>query len=142
MTMNNYNSNNHKLDYGPAPFIVNIDSVTNQNTDYRRTLWTGNHLQLTLMSINVGGDIGIERHTDLDQFVRVEDGLALVRMGPTPNRLFNEKRIDSNYAVVIPAGAWHNIINIGNRPLKLYSLYAPPTHERGTIHVTKEDSQK
>ena len=141
MKMDNYNISSNKRDYGPAPFIVNINNVTNQNTAYRRVLWTGDHLQLTLMSIIVGGDVGIERHENLDQFTKIEDGSAIVRMGSTEDRLFNEERIDSNYAIIIPAGMWHNIINVGNKPLKLYALYAPPARPMGTIHLTKADAQ-
>lgn len=138
--MNNYSVNSNKPDYGPAPFIVNINNVANQNTSYRRVLWTGDHLQLSLMSIIVGGDIGIERHENLDQFIKIEDGTAIVRMGSTEDKLYNERRIDSNFAIIIPAGTWHNVINVGNKPLKLYSLYAPPGHPKGAIHLTKAES--
>lgn len=125
-------------DYGAAPLIVNIDRLTKLNPFYRIALWTGTHLQLTLMSIKVGGDIGLEMHPNLDQFIRIEDGYALVKMGNTRDDLRYQRRVDSNYAVIVPAGTWHNVINIGNMPLKVYSIYAPPQHPYGTVQETKE----
>ena len=128
-------------DYGPEPLVFNIDHSTNMNRNFRTTLWTGTHMQLTLMSIPVCGDIGIEMHQNVDQFIRIESGRAKVLMGKCKNVLCKEEIVDGNYAIIIPAGTWHNIINIGNRPLKLYSLYAPPNHPFGTIHKTKEDAE-
>ncbi len=129
-------------DYGPKPLIVNIDRFSELNPYYRTALWTGRHLQVTLMSIRVGGDIGIEMHPHLDQFIRVQSGCGLVKMGKCEDKLDYTKRVDGNYAIVIPAGTWHNLINIGNRPLKLYSIYAPPAHPFGTIHETKESAEE
>lgn len=128
-------------DYGPDPLVFNIDHATNMNQNFRTTLWTGRHMQLTLMSIPVCGDIGIEMHPNVDQFIRVESGRAKVLMGQCRNVLCKEEIVDGNYAIIIPAGTWHNIINLGNRPLKLYSLYAPPNHPLGTVHKTKEDAE-
>lgn len=128
-------------DCGPEPLIVNIDCFTKQNPYYRTALWTGNDLQVTLMSIPVCGDIGLEIHGDVDQFIRIEDGCALVMMGKSKTHLNCQQRINSNYAVIIPAGTWHNIINIGKTPLKLYSIYAPPQHPFGTVHKTKEAAE-
>lgn len=129
-------------DYGPEPLIVDIDRFSRMNTNYRTALWTGKHLQVTLMSIRVGGDIGLEVHPNLDQFIRVEAGYGLVKMGSSKNDLNYQKRVNGNYAIIIPAGTWHNLINLGNRPLKLYSIYAPPEHPFGTIHQTKEIAEK
>lgn len=128
-------------DYGPDPFVVNIDNAVKQNTNFRTVLWTGNHLQLTLMSIKVGEEIGLEMHSNLDQFIRIEEGCGLVKIGSNKDNLNYQKNVNSNYAIIIPAGTWHNLINIGNRPLKLYSIYAPPQHPFGTIHQTKEIAQ-
>lgn len=128
-------------DYGSDPLIVNIDYFTKQNPYYRIALWTGEHLQVTLMSIPVHGDIGLEMHPDVDQFIRIEDGCALVMMGKSKTLLNYQQSVNSNYAVIIPAGTWHNIINIGNTPLKLYSIYAPPQHPFGTVHETKEAAE-
>lgn len=125
-------------DFGPYPLAINIDRVTNANRNYRFALWTGEHLQVTLMSIRVGGDIGLEMHPHLDQFIRVESGHGFVKMGDRENNLTYRQNINGDYAVVVPAGTWHNIINVGNTPLKLYSIYAPPQHPFGTIQETKE----
>ncbi len=140
--MNRYQSGGQLHDYGPKPFVVNIDHFAKLNPNYRTALWTGRYLQVTLMSIRVGGDIGLEMHSNLDQFIRIESGCGLVKMGSCKDNLNIQKKVDSDYAIVIPAGTWHNLINIGNRPLKLYSIYAPPQHPFGTIHETKETAEE
>lgn len=124
-------------DYGPQPFVVNINKASKQNNNFRTALWTGNHLQVTLMSIKVGDDIGLENHPNIDQFIRIEDGQGIVRMGRNKDRLDFQARVYDGIAIMIPAGTWHNIINTGNRPLKVYSIYAPPQHPHGVVHVTK-----
>ena len=128
-------------DYGPDPFAVNIEKAAEQNNTFRTALWTGKHLQLTLMSLNVGEDIGLEVHPNLDQFIRIEEGQGVVMMGDSRDNLNFRRRVGENYAFIIPAGKWHNLINTGNRPLKLYSIYAPPQHPHGTVHKTKADAQ-
>ncbi len=128
-------------DYGAEPFVVDINKVTKQNNNFRTALWTGNHLQLTLMSIEVGGDIGLERHNNLDQFIRIEEGQGLVKMGDRKDRLDFQRRVYDDFAFIIPAGKWHNLINTGNKPIKLYSIYAPPQHPYGTVHKTQEDAE-
>ena len=126
-------------DYGPAPFVINIEQATRRNSNFRTVLWTGCYLQLTLMSINVGEDIGLERHEFTDQFIRIEEGQGLVRMGICPDSLNFQRYVADGDVILIPAGTWHNLINTGNRQLKLYSIYAPPEHPRGTVHVTKPE---
>ena len=128
-------------DYGSEPFICNLRHATEMNQNFRTTLWTGRDMQLTLMSIPVCGDIGVEMHTDVDQFIRVESGRAKIYMGNCRNNMQAKACVDGNYAILIPAGTWHNIVNVGNRPLKLYSLYAPPQHPFGTVHPTKQDAE-
>ncbi|WP_238884035.1 cupin domain-containing protein [Clostridium sp. YIM B02551] len=128
-------------DYGPQPFVVNINDVTKQNNTFRTALWTGEHLQVTLMSIDVGDDIGLEIHPEVDQFIRLEDGEGLVKMGKDKDRLDFQAKVYDEFAIMIPAGTWHNVINTGNRPLKVYSIYAPPQHPHGTVHQTKADAQ-
>lgn len=91
--------------------------------------------------INVGESIGLEMHPDLDQFIRIEQGFGFVQMGDSKNNLNFEKKVCDDFAIVIPAGKWHNLINIGNVPIKLYSIYAPPQHPKGTIHRTKADAE-
>ncbi|EJO5349332.1 cupin domain-containing protein [Clostridium botulinum] len=125
-------------DYGPEPFVINIDKATKENNNFRTALWTGENLQVTLMSIDINDDIGLEVHPNGDQFIRIEQGTALVQMGDKKNKLDYEKKVYDDYAIMIPAGKWHNIINIGNTPLKLYAIYAPPEHPYGTVHETKE----
>ena len=123
------------------PFIFNIHPATNMNENVRTTLWTGRDMQLTLMSIPVNGDIGIEMHSDVDQFIRIESGRATVYIGHCRNGLQEAGCVSGSYAILIPAGTWHNIVNTGKRPLKLYSLYAPPQHPAHTVHHTKVDAE-
>ena len=125
-------------DYGPEPFVVNIEKATLQNPYFRTALWTGENLQLTLMSIPVGGEIGLEAHPNLDQFLRLEAGYGFVKMGQSPDNLNYQTKVTDGYAIFIPAGTYHNLINVGNIPIKLYSIYAPPQHPRCTVHETKE----
>ncbi|WP_108671820.1 cupin domain-containing protein [Peribacillus acanthi] len=127
-------------DYGPNPFVVNINEATKQNNTYRTALWTGTHLQVTLMSLNVGEDIGLEMHPNVDQFLRIEQGQGVVQMGKSKDHLDFERNVYDDSAIMIPAGTWHNLTNTGNVPLKLYSIYAPPNHPFGTVHVNKADA--
>ncbi len=126
------------IDYGPDSFITNIQYMTKQNTCFRRTLWTGKHMQLTLMTLKPGESIGLETHPNLDQFIRVEIGVGLVEMGDSEENLSICQRVIDGFSIIIPAGTWHNLHNIGFCPLKLYSIYTPPEHDFGTVHATKE----
>jgi len=128
---------NRVTDFGPNPFVVDINKATLHNDTYRTALWTGNHLQLTLMSIPVGEDIGLEVHPDTDQFLRIEEGQGLVQMGSSKEYLYFHQPAYEDSAIFVPAGMWHNVTNTGNKPLKLYSIYAPPHHPHGTVHQTK-----
>ena len=125
------------MDQGPAPFVTDIEKMTRQNTNYRTALWTGQKLQLTLMCIPAGDEIGLEVHPDTEQFLRIENGSGMVMMGPSENRLHCKQPISDGCAVLIPAGTWHNIVNTGTCPLKLYTIYAPPHHPRGIVQSTK-----
>lgn len=129
-------------DHGKQPFVANMCRLTETNPHFRAAIWTGEHLQVTLMCIPVGGEIGCECHPHTDQFLRIESGCAQVLMGKNRNELRENCKIGDDYAVFIPAGTWHNIINSGCTPLKLYSVYAPPQHPCGTMHHTKEDADK
>lgn len=124
-------------DYGPEPFVINIEEATERNNMFRTTLWTGEHFQLTLMSIEPGDDIGLEIHPDHDQFIRVESGQGLAQMGDSEDNLNFQRELKDDFIVIIPAGKWHNLTNTGKEPLKLYSIYAPAEHAKGTIHETK-----
>nr|WP_288826399.1 cupin domain-containing protein [uncultured Clostridium sp.] len=127
-------------DFGPNPFIIDMQKAAGQNDNFRSSLWTGDHLQVTLMNIPVKGTVGLEVHSDLDQFLRVEEGLGLVQLGSSKLSMDSQYLVFDNYGIFVPAGIWHNIINIGNQPLKLTSVYAPPHYEWGTIHQTKAGS--
>jgi len=129
-------------DYGATPFVTNIKEATLQNNTFRTALWTGSNLQLTLMTINVGDSIGLEMHPNVDQFLRVEQGQGLVMMGDTKDHLHFQQRVSENSAIFVPAGKWHNLINTGCVPLKLYSIYAPPEHPHGTVHRTKAIAER
>ncbi|MBV6716632.1 cupin domain-containing protein [Paenibacillus chitinolyticus] len=136
----NMNGKTELKDYGKTPFVVNISEAAKQNNTYRTAIWTGDHLQVTVMSINPGEDIGLEVHPTTDQFLRIEQGQGLVQMGDTKDHLNVQKRVYDEYAIMVPAGKWHNVTNTGHTPLKLYSIYAPPEHPFGTIHRTKADA--
>lgn len=137
------NKNNLPIlkDYGDKPLVINIDEITKFNNNFRIALWTGKHLQVTLMSIKPNECIGLEMHPDVDQFIKIEEGCGLVQMGDNKNNLTFEKKAYNGYAIVIPAGKWHNLTNLENRPIKLYSIYAPANHPFGTIHKTKADEE-
>ena len=127
-------------DEGPHPFAIDIEDATLENETYRTTLWTGKQLQLTVMSIAPGEDIGLEVHQEHDQFLRIESGRGRVQMGPRKDALSFEREVEDDWVVLVPAGSWHNVTNTGDEPLKLYSLYAPPEHPHGTVHPTRADS--
>ncbi|MBE0671034.1 MAG: cupin domain-containing protein [Anaerolineales bacterium] len=116
-------------------FVQNIEDIVDKNKDFRRVLYTAGNVQLVVMSLNPREEIGIELH-ELDQFFRVEEG--------TGEALLEGVRtvISAGFAVLVPAGTQHNIINTGNVPLKLYTLYAPPNHRDGVIHHTRADAEK
>lgn len=128
-------------DQGPQPYVVDIEKATVDNTNYRTTLWTGQHLQLTVMAIAPADDIGLEVHEDHDQFLRVEAGRGRVQMGPAENDLPFDREVEDDDIIMVPAGSWHNVTNIGAEPLKVYSLYGPPEHVHGTVHATKADQE-
>ena len=134
--------NLRQRDHGPQPYVVDINKATLQNGNYRAALWTGKNLQLTLMCIPPGGEIGLEMHSDTDQFLRIEEGQGIVQMGPSRNNLNFRQPVFNDFAVFVPAGTWHNITNIGRTTLQLYSIYAPPHHPHGTVHPTKAIADK
>ncbi len=126
-------------DFGPEPFVFNIEEYTTQNETYRTSIWTGEYMQMTVMSIPAGGDIGEEMHPDIDQFLRVEAGSGIMQMGDEEGVFNFEERVEHDFAVFIPAGKWHNLINDSDEPLKVYSIYAPGEHPRNTVHQTQEE---
>ena len=126
-------------DRGGMPFAFNIAQAAAENSFYRKAVWTGDMLQVTLMSIPVGGEIGLEMHDDVEQFIKIEQGCAWLETGDCPGNM-KKQRIRSGYAVMIPAGTWHNIKNACRVPLKLYSVYAPPKHPFGTLQKTQREA--
>ncbi len=127
------------MDHGPKPYVVEIEQATLANDNFRTTAWTGEFLQMTLMSIPVGGDIGLERHSDTDQFLRLEQGRGRVQMGQAEDNFTFDEEVSEDSVILIPSGYWHNVTNIGDEPMKVYSLYAPPHHPHGTVHKTQAD---
>lgn len=127
-------------DYGPAPFAVNVTCAAGKNQNFRTAFWTGCHLQMTLMNIPACCEIGLEMHPDTDQFIRVESGQAFVCAGTCKEKLDFQCCLHTGDGIFVPAGAWHNVRNTGNCPLKLSSIYAPPHHPKGTVHRTKADA--
>ena len=117
-------------------YVTNIEKETLENTDYRRVLYTGEHSQLVVMNLRPGEEIGEETH-ELDQFIRFEQGSGTVILNKT-----DEHAVEDDYAVVIPAGTVHNVINTGDTELKLYSIYSPPEHKDGVVHTTKANEEE
>ncbi|MEU8435686.1 cupin domain-containing protein [Streptomyces sp. NPDC029216] len=101
-------------DIGPEPHSFDLEEATLENTDYRAVAWSGKYLQLTLMSIPVGEDIGLEAHPETDQFLRLDAGRGRVQMGSTKDRLDYDREVEDGWAIFVPAGTWHNVTNIGS----------------------------
>ena len=116
-------------------FVDDIEKLAEGNADFRRVLYTGKNLQLVLMSLGPGEEIGEEVHEDRDQFFRVERGQGEIWIDGA------RTRIRSETAMLVPAGARHNVKNTGSESLKLYTLYAPPEHATGTVHATKSAAE-
>lgn len=131
-----------QIDHGPDPYVINVEQAARKDCDFRTTVWTGCHLQMTVMCIPPCGEIGLEIHKDTDQLIRVEQGAAAVKIGKCADRPDLQQNICKGDAVFIPAGTWHNVVNIGRNALKVSSVYAPPHHPRGTVHFTKADAEK
>jgi len=115
-------------------FVDNIEEKTEQNSFFRQVLYTGKHTQLVVMSLLPGEEIGMEVHPQVDQFFRIEEGRAKVVIDG------EEHEVDEGFAIIVPAGSQHNVINAGSNPLKLYTLYSPPNHPQGTVHRTRAEA--
>jgi mannose-6-phosphate isomerase-like protein (cupin superfamily) len=122
-------------------WVGDIERETIDNETFRTVLWTGDHSQLTVMSIPAGEDIGKEVHPDHDQFLRIEQGSGRVEMGPSENEVDFTQDVGADWAIVVPAGVWHNVVNTGDGELKVYSIYSPAEHPPGTVHATKADAE-
>ena len=117
-------------------YCDDIERVTTENDDFRRVLYTGKHLQLVLMTIQPGEEIGEEVHDDRDQFFRIEEGQGEVRIDGAANK------VKDDFAVIVPAGARHNVVNTGDAPLRFYTLYGPPEHKDGVVHKDKTQATR
>ena len=123
-----------------AGWVGDIKTLTRENTNFRTVLYTAANLQLTVMCLATGEEVGMEMHDHLDQFIRVESGSARVTLGPSADEVEIAHDIADDWAMIIPAGTWHNVINTGLAELRFYSLYGPPQHPDGAVHVTKADA--
>ncbi|PFG28484.1 mannose-6-phosphate isomerase [Corynebacterium renale] len=128
-------------DHGPNPLKFDIEKATLDNEAFRDTLWTGKYMQLTVMAIPAGGEIGAEIHDDHDQFLRLEGGRIRVMIGASEDDLEIDEIAEDDDAIFVPAGKWHNFVNEGEETVKLYSIYAAPEHKHGTHHETFEDAK-
>jgi len=123
-------------------WVGNIEQLTLDNSTFRTVVYTAGHTQLTLMRLAPGEDIGREVHPHLDQFLRLEAGTARVEYGNTEDVIEETHDVAADWAFIVPAGVWHNVVNTGEDEVKLYSLYSPPEHADGTIHRTKQDAEE
>ena len=117
-------------DIGPQPQSFDLEHATLENENYRTVVWSGRFLQVTLMSIPVGGDIGLEAHPDTDQFLRLDGGRGRVQMGPAKDQLTFDKEVSDGWCILVPAGTWHNVTNIGDEPMQVYAAlwWVDPGH--------------
>lgn len=128
-------------DIGPQPQAFNIERATKENANYRSVAWSGRYLQVTLMSIPAGGDIGLEAHPQTDQFLRLDAGRGRVQMGAAKDSLTFDEVVSDGWCVLVPAGTWHNITNTGTTPMQVYAIYAPAHHMPGKVHATAEAAE-
>lgn len=131
-----------RTDHGPVPYVFPVERAAVQDRNFRTTVWTGEFMQMTLMCIIPCGEIGLEIHPETDQYIRIEQGSAVVQMGRCRQQLDFRKNVCCGDAVFVPAGTWHNIINTGRGNLIVSSVYAPPQHPRGTVHRTKAEADR
>jgi mannose-6-phosphate isomerase-like protein (cupin superfamily) len=122
-------------------WIGDIEQATLDNATFRTVVFTGEHTQLTVMRLGPGEDIGREVHPHLDQFIRIEEGEGRAELGATEDRVDETHDVRDDWAIVVPAGVWHNVVNTGAGELKLYSLYSPPEHPADTVHRTKAEAE-
>ncbi len=123
-------------------WVGDIEQTTLDNNNFRTVVFTGEHTQLTVMRLGPGEDIGAEAHPHLDQFLRIEEGRARVELGRTRDEMNETHDVADDWAIIVPAGVWHNVVNTGDEDVKLYSLYSPPEHPDGTVHRTKADARE
>ena len=142
---NNCGGNHHRREKEECrfePLCVSIMHETAENCNFRKALWTGCKMQVTLMCIPSDCEIGLESHHDTDQLIVIESGRGVLTMSSRKEKCEHKKCVGAGDAVFVPAGTWHNIKNSGGCPLRVFSVYAPPAHKKGTVHTTKADADK
>ena len=143
MHPNDHEQKEHDMtikDIGPEPQSFNLEQQTVENPNYRTVAWSGRYLQLTLMSIPEGDDIGLEMHPETDQFLRLDAGRGRVQMGPARDNLEFDQEVSDGWCILVPAGTWHNVTNIGDEPMQVYAIYAPAHHKPGKVHASAADA--
>lgn len=131
------NKNNRGNNCYDNIITLDIHDRAMRNQNYLDTVWTGCFMQMTVMCIPPCSDVGLSVMEDTDHIIRIEQGQCSVRMGCCPNELCFKQKLCAGDCVCVPAGTWHNIINIGNGPLKLSTIYAPPKHPREEVQARK-----
>lgn len=122
-------------------WIDDMERITLENDAFRQVVYTGDNTQLVLMSLEPGSDIGWEVHPNTDQFIRLESGKVRVDVGTDRDTVDESEEAGDDWAFIVPAGTWHNVTNVGNGEVKLYTLYSPPHHPDGTVHQTKKEAE-
>lgn len=128
-------------DNGPQPNVFDIETATLDNESYRTVAWTGTYLQVTLMSIPPGESIGLETHPETDQFIRIDAGQGRCVMGPSAEDLTLTQDVSDGWSIQVPAGTWHDVVNTGDEPLRLYTIYAPVHHAQGIVQATAAQAE-
>ncbi len=129
-------------DIGPQPQSFDLEKATIENDHYRAVAWSGKYLQVTLMSIPPGEDVGLEAHPETDQFLRLDGGRGRVQMGPAESQLDFDQEVSDGWAIMVPAGTWHNVTNIGDEQMRLYVVHAPVHHSAGALQPTAADAER
>lgn len=127
-------------DMGKNPWVLDIEDATLSNSNYRHVQWTGEYMQMVLMSLKPGETIDLEMHEEIDQFIRIEQGEARVLIGESSDNPSFDKLVSDDWAVFIPAGYWHEVRNTGSTDLKIYTIYSPAEHPAGTLNGTYEEA--
>jgi mannose-6-phosphate isomerase-like protein (cupin superfamily) len=129
-------------DNGPRPAAFDLETATRENGHYRAVAWSGRYLQVTLMSIEPGRSVGLEMHPETDQFLRLDAGRGRVTMGPARDDLGFQQDVSDGWCALVPAGTWHDVVNTGDEPMRLYAVYAPVHHAAGKVHPTADDAER
>lgn len=123
-----------------AGWVGDVGRTAEHNTYFRQVVYTGDRMQLVVMSLQPGQDIGLEVHDSVEQLIRVESGRATVTLGPSEHEVTEAHDVAAGWAVVVPAGTWHNVVNEGAADLRLSTVYGPPQHPDATVHKTKAEA--